>query len=145
MSALSVASVRSRIATAVSGLSGWKESRSPYSSFGRDPASVAHLGYSVGVIQTRPVGDRQRVAEGTTVKTTAAVRFLYRLRPKDQITDYDLALDAEHDLVKACMDETIRADLQVLFSEVPIREVDDAGEWFLGEVHFTCMHRMALQ
>jgi hypothetical protein len=97
------------------------------------------------MVRTLPVGDRQRAAHGTTVRSTAAIRFLYRLRPKDQLADYDLALGAEHDLVKACMDETIRTDLQVVFAEVPIREVDDAGEWFLGEVHFDCLHRMALQ
>jgi hypothetical protein len=146
MAALTVSEVRGRISTAVGGITGWAESKSPYSSFGRDPSSIAHRVYSVGMVRTQPIGDRQRVTVGTSVKTTAAVRFLFRLRPKDQVADYGQALDAEHDIIKACMDptSTTRADLQVIFAEVPIREVDDAGEWFMGEVHFDCTHLLAL-
>ena len=100
----------------------------------------------MGIVRTLALGDRQHINTGSTVKSTAAIRFLYRLRPKDQVADYGQALDAEHDIIKACMAKgsAVRADLQVIFAEVPIREVDDAGEWFMGEVHFDCTHLLAL-
>mgnify|MGYP004448467689 CR=1 FL=1 len=144
--ALSVSAVRSRLATAVGDITGFNESKTPYTAFARDPNSVAHKGFAVGMVRTVPIGDRQRVTDGMTVRSTAAVRFLYRLRPKDQITDYGTALDAEHDIIKACLaqNSTILAALQVILVDVPVREVDDSGEWFFGEVHFDCNHLLAL-
>ncbi len=147
MAHVTVSTLRTRLATAAATVAGFTEGKQPYTAFLRDPATVAHKRFAVGAISSSPVQDRQRASDGTPVRSTFRIAFYFRMRPKDQIADYGLALDAEHALIKACMAQTatLLTNTQIVFSGTPRREIDTAGEWFLGELEFICLHTLALQ
>lgn len=125
---------------------GFTISKHPYGVFGRDPAAVLHRRFAVGVPVTTAGASRQRVAVGATVVTRIAVTYVVRVRPKDQVDSYDTALDQEAEIIKAVMAETptLLAGVSILFSGVTMREIDPAGEWFIGELEFTALHVLAL-
>ncbi len=146
MAAVSVSTLRTRVATAIDAVTGFTEASQPYGIFGRDPGSVLHKRFCVGAPSTDPGGDRQRVTDGMQVNTTIAVVFTYRLSPKDQITDYGSALDAEEDLIQAVMaqNSTLWANCSIRFGSIADRRVEAAGEWFTGEIRFVISHRLPL-
>lgn len=146
MAAVDVSTLRTRIAAAVSALSGFTEGKQPYTAFLRDPGTVAHKRFAVGAITTTPAQERQRATDGTPVQSVFRIAFYFRLRPKDQIADYGAALTAEHDVIKACLAQngTLLANCQIVFNSVSRREVDTAGEWYTGEVEIRALHLLAL-
>ena len=126
-------------------VTGFSESKQPHGVFGRDPASVLHKRYAVGCPRTTTVQDRQSLSDGAIVRTTIIVTYAHRVKPKDQQTSYDNALDAEADIIKAVMaDSGTLTELQLSLVGVPTRQVDTAGEWIVGEIEFSSLHVLAL-
>ena len=143
--AISVKTIRQRVATAVDAVTSFSEAKHPMGVFGRDPASVLHKRFAVGCPRTTTVQSRQKPAEGALVRTDVLVSFAHRIKPKDQVTSYDDALDAEAEIVQAVMaDSGTLTELQLTYTGTTSRQVDPAGEWFLGEVAFTSLHLLAL-
>ncbi|HIA01386.1 MAG TPA: hypothetical protein EYN66_05675 [Myxococcales bacterium] len=142
-----VKSIRQRVQTAIDAVTGFSPSKHPYNVFGRDPASVLHKRYAVGVPRTEPAANRrQRGSVGAVCTTTIAVTYCIRVRPKDQVASYDESLDAEAEIIKAVMADTsaLKADVGISFQGVVMREVDPAGEWIIGELEFAALHVLAL-
>jgi len=146
MASLTVSDLRTRVAGLVDAVAGFSESKVPYPNFGHDPSSVSHLRFAVGATSTTPIQDRQRTTDGVTVQSSVSVLFSHRIKPKDQVVSYGDALDSEHAIIKAIMIESssMREDLQCVLSDIPRRDIDPAGEWFLGEIRFIITHRLAL-
>ena len=146
MAILSVSAVRQRVQdrinSALSG-QGWRPSRYVPELFAMDTDQIAPRMFSVGVMSTRPIGDRQRLSAGTVVETMLTVRFCWRLRGDSQLTDYGAALDAEEDLLVACMSTSL-VDLHLRLDVIPDRQVFADGNWFLGNIILRAEHRLAL-
>jgi len=146
MAVLSVAGVRQRVQdriTTVLGGQGWRHSRFVPDLFGQDTDQINPRVFAVQVGSTDPVGDRQRIQVGTVVRTQLIVRFAWRLRADNQLTDYDTALDAEEDVIAAVM-STDNTNLHIELDTIPQRTVFDDGSLFLGEIQFLTQHRLPL-
>ena len=147
MSTVSLSTIRTRIATAIGGLSGWYLSRNPLQEWGRAPNTVAHKNYAVGITScTQVTDDRQRRSpEGVMVRSTVAVRFAYRIRPKDQITSYNESFDAAQEIMRTITDRnpTTHADLQIRFNRI-IPDMADSGEYTTTTVEFDILHYLSL-
>ena len=143
--AIAVKTIRQRVSAAVDAVAGFSESKQPSGVFGRDPASVLHKRYAVGCPRTTTVRDRQTLSEGALVRTVVSVTYAHRVKPKDQQTSYDNALDAEAAIIVAVMADTgSLQELQLSLSGIPTREVDQAGEWIVGEIEFSSLHYLAM-
>lgn len=146
MSVLSVSGVRKRvqdrITTVLSG-QGWRHSRYVPDLFGQDTDQIAPRSFAVGVSSSTPVGDRQRLPVGTVVRTQLVVRFAWRLRADNQLSDYDAALDAEEDVLAAVMSTDLN-NLHIELDTIPSRTVSTDGDFFLGELQFISEHRLPL-
>lgn len=147
--ALKTSAIRQRIAAQIStslGGDGWNESRYVHDLFGSDTDHIGPKAYSVGIRSSELVGNqRLRPADGAHVATEVEVVFSWRIRGDAQKADYDAALDAENDLVKAVL-ATDRTDLSSLILDgIPARQVDDTGTWFIGTLRFGATHMYALQ
>lgn len=146
MSAVKLSSIRQRFATKISSLSGFKESRNPYDGYGRSPNTVAHKCFSVGVrTVTARDDDRQRTSAGVMSSTQVMVRYPYRIRPKDQLTAFDEALDSAQTIIEAL---TVRAtplhdNLQIRFTGLD-NELADSGEWCSITLTFSVLHYLYL-
>lgn len=146
MAVLSVAELRQRIQSRITGAlesQGWKPSRYIHDLFGRDTDQITPRAFSVGVLSTTPVGDRQRLGAGTYVSTDISVKFAWRLRGDAQVADYDQALTAEEDLLVAIMGTSL-ANLHIQLDSIPTRATAAGGQWFLGELIFRTEHRLPL-
>jgi len=143
MSTLTVSALRTRVATALAGLSGWTESRHPPGLFGRDTDSLLPGAFSVDVEDTSThSGDgRQRISEGAYVSTTVTVRWAHRLRGDAPVSDYGAALDAEASAVVAVLGVS-RADLHLTYVS-SVRDTSQEG-WLIGGIRFRALHRLAL-
>ena len=73
----------------------------------------------------------------TYVTSTARVIFAYRLRPKDIITDYDLCMDSEEDIINAVLGPV--QDLQIRYNR-STRDVSDSMEYMITTLEFTILH-----
>tara|TARA_R110001592_G_scaffold357740_1_gene661415 strand:- start:56 stop:499 length:444 start_codon:yes stop_codon:yes gene_type:complete len=145
--AATIKSLRQRVETAIDAVTGFTPAKHPYNVFGRDPASVLHKRFAVGVPRTEPVPNRrQKTADGAVCNTALGVTYCIRVKPKDQVASYDESLDAEAEIIKAVMAEStaLRADASISFAGVVMREVDPAGEWIIGEIEFTALHILDL-
>ena len=146
MSVLSVSAVRKRVQDQITtslSAQGWRVSRFVPELFARDTDQIAPRMFSVGVLSTRPIGDRQRVTTGTVVETMLSVRFCWRLRADNQVQDYDSGLDAEEDLCAAVMSTSL-INLHLRLDLIPDRQVFGDGNWFLGNLIFRAQHRIPL-
>ncbi len=141
---VSVSSIRSRLATRIETLSGWKQSPFRFEAFGLDPSSIAHLAFAVGMGKTEAMPSRQRRDVGVDCKTPFTIRFTARVRPKDAPASVDEALDAAQTLVNEVMvvDPTWPADFQILFVSSEHTALDD---FIRHDVIFTAYHLLALQ
>jgi hypothetical protein len=147
MATVALSTIRTRIATAIDDLEGWYESRNPLQEWGRAPNTVAHKNFSVGITAcTQVQDDRQRRSpEGVMVRTTAAVRFAFRIRPKDQTASYGESLDAAQQIMRTITDRTTatHADLQIRFNRI-ILDMADSGEYTTHTVEFDILHYLSL-
>ena len=146
MAAVSLSTIRGRFATAIGAIAGMTQSRNPFGRFGYNPNSVAHLRFACGVVSCHRIdGDRQKMAQGVFCHTIMAVRFAYRLRPKDQITSYDEAFNQAEDVIQALTNRTsaVYANLQIFFDEL-LHDITDSGEYIIFTVRFLIFHYLPL-
>jgi hypothetical protein len=146
MSAVNLSAIRSRFADKVSSLDGFHESRNPFDGYGRSPNTVSHKLFSIGVgrVESRD-DDRQRRGVGVMSQSEILVRFIYRVRPKDQLDSYDESLDVAQEVIEAL---TIRSaplhdDLQIRFMGLD-NELSDSGEWLTFTLNFSVLHYLYL-
>lgn len=149
MAAQTRTQVRTLVAGRLGALSGWTQSRIAYDGFGRDPDSVLHKGYAVGLGETRDrreSGYRGRPAEGLLTDTVVLVAYGYRLVPKDQVASRDLAETAGQELVNQLMayGAAWPGDLKVRLESVT-SEVTASGDWYIGTQSYTVTHTLPLQ
>ena len=138
--------IRTRFADKIKTISGFTESRNPYDDFNRNPNTVAQMRFSVGIGDIEAMEDqRENVSVGVLCNTTVQVKFPYRLRPKDQITDYGLALDKAQELIKGLTNRAapLHTGLQIFFSSLS-NEITDSGEYILQTLSFNVLHSISL-
>ena len=143
-----IKSLRQRVETAIDAVAGWSVAKHPYNVFGRDPSSVLDHRFAVGCPNTLPVpGRRQKTAQGAVCNTVIAVTYAFRIRPKDQVASYDDSLDAEAEIIKAVMADTValKTDASISFTGATSREVQPAGEWIVSDLEFSALHVLALE
>lgn len=134
--ASSFAQVRQAIKTKVETVAGFKLVPLPPSYFRRIQNTIAHKGFTVDMPTSSDEGERMR--RGLTyVTSTARVIFAFRLRPKDIITDYDLCMDAEEDIINAVLG-TVQ-DMQIRYNR-STRDVSDSMEYMITTLEFTILH-----
>ena len=134
--ASSFAQVRQAIKTKVQTVAGFKLVPFPASYFRRVQTTMAHNGFTVDMPSSSDEGERMR--RGLTyVTSTARVIFAYRLRPKDIITDYDLCMDSEEDIINAVLGPV--QDLQIRYNR-STRDVSDSMEYMITTLEFTILH-----
>lgn len=134
--ASSFAQVRQAIKTKVETVAGFKLVPFPPSYFRRVQNTMAHKGFTVDMPSSSDEGERMR--RGLTyVTSTARVIFAYRLRPKDIITDYDLCMDSEEDIINAVLGPV--QDLQIRYNR-STRDVSDSMEYMITTLEFTILH-----
>lgn len=137
----SFAQVRALIAAKVDALAGFNLVKMPPQYFGRVANTLAHKGFSVDIRSSQDSGERQRRA-GPMMQSTVTVSFAFRLRPKDMYpTDYDAALDAEADVVRACL-SSYNADIQVRYIR-STRVVQQTLEYAIHTLEFTVLHTLS--
>lgn len=147
MSTVQLSTIRSRIATAISSITGTKLSPLPYEAFGRTTNSIAHKAFAVGIGGSDAADDRQRSTEGAMMSTDVFVTMAYRIRPLDQLTDIDNALNFENDIIKKVLDRTNTTLYQNLHIKLVSsqRQLTDSGEYMLSTLSFESLHFIPLQ
>lgn len=136
----SFAQVRSLIAAKVDALSGFNLVKMPPQYFGRVQNTLAHKGFTVDVRSSQDSGERQRRI-GPMLQSIVMVSFAYRLRPKDMYpTDYDAALDAEGDVIRACL-TSYSTDIQVRYVR-STRVVQQSLEYAIHNIEFSVLHTL---
>ena len=144
--ALSLSQLRQAVATQISGIEGFTESRIPPDYFGRNENTVAHLRFAVQMQTSSQANERQRRAVGCMMETNLRVKFAYRLRPKDAYpTDHDLGLDAEESVIKAVLAsyEGIRNEVQIRYDRT-VRDITDSTEYMLFDIEFNTFHTISI-
>lgn len=137
----SFAQVRSLIAAKVDALVGFNLVKMPPQYFGRVANTLAHKGFTVDIRSSQDSGERQRRA-GPMMQSIVTVSFAYRLRPKDMYpTDYDAALDAEADVIRACL-SSYNADIQIRYVR-STRVVQQTLEYAIHNIEFTVLHTLS--
>jgi hypothetical protein len=137
----SFAQVRSLIAAKVDALSGFNLVKMPPQYFGRVANTLAHKGFTVDVKSSQDSGERQRRV-GPMMQSIVNVSFAYRLRPKDMYpTDYDAALDAEEDVIRACL-SSYTADIQIRYVR-STRVVQQTLEYAIHNIEFSVLHTLS--
>lgn len=146
MSAVSISTIRQRFATAVQSLDGFHELRNPFDGYGRSPNTVANLGFAVGVrnVSTRD-DSRQRQSVGVMCETELFVRFIFRIRPKDQLTSLDEGFDNVETVVRTLTNRStpLHDDLQIRFMGFD-NELSDSGEYAIFTLSFNIIHYLSL-
>lgn len=140
------ATVRRAILEAVAGAGGgtevWRPSVFLPSIEGAELDGSMHRSVSVEIAETapHPREGRQRVADGMLVQHVVLVRWAYRIRGDAVSSDYDAALDAEQQLVRALVAISVE---HVLVARLQRRLV--AEGWLLGTVTLSVTGRYPLQ
>ena len=147
MSGVQFSTIRQRFATAVSSLDGFHELRNPYDGYGRSPNTVANLGFAVGIrnVTTRD-DDRQRQSVGVMCETEMFVRFIFRIRPKDQLTSLDEGFDQVETVVRTLTNRStpLHDNLQIRFTGFD-NELSDSGEYAIYTLTFNILHYISLE
>jgi len=146
MAAVNLSIIRSRFADKISSLTGFNESRNPFDGYGRSPNTVSHKLFMVGVGGVRArEDDRQKRFIGVMSQTEILVRFIYRIRPKDQIESYDDGLNAAQEVIEALTNRSspLHDDLQIRFMGLD-NELSDSGEWLTFTLNFSVLHYLYL-
>lgn len=146
MSTVTPSAIRQSIASTLSGLSGWSESRWVFDFMAWDPDGEIHKTFAVGIGATDPTaptgGRRKTVVEA---ETEVRVRYLWRIRGDAAVDDYDAALDGGDALLvaihKAWPEYTHAIFRGVLPRSVP-PELE--GRYFVGEIRIGVKHALAL-
>tara|TARA_A100001011_G_scaffold392231_1_gene479370 strand:+ start:1331 stop:1768 length:438 start_codon:yes stop_codon:yes gene_type:complete len=135
------AQLRAAITTKVSGVTGFNLTRFPPGYFARMQNTIAHKAFLVNIRTSQDAPERQRRA-GIYLNTTVIVEFAFRLRPKDVYpTDYDAALDAEEDVIRAVLSSFsgVQAGIEIRYNRSS-RLVVDSLEYQIHTLEFTARH-----
>jgi hypothetical protein len=127
-------------------LDGYDESRNPYDGYGRSPNTIAHQRFSVGIRGvTSRTDDRQRESDGVMTETEVFVRYPFRIRPKDQVSSYDLALSSAESVIKKITNRSspLHDNLQIRWRGLD-NELADSGEWVSIIITFIVLHYISL-
>lgn len=145
MSTVSFSAIRSRFATKVATLSGFTISRNPFDDFNRNPNGVAHKRASIGVSMVARSDQRQTRSVGVLCESVVVVKYPYRLRPKDQVLDFDNSMDSVEEVIKACTVRSapLHTNLQIFFNNA-VHDITDSGEYIINTLNFTVLHTIAL-
>lgn len=146
MSAVSLATIRARFATEILTLSGFTQSRNPFDGYGRQPNTVAHKRFSIGITSVvARDDDRQRSSVGCMCDTEVVVRYPFRIRPKDQVTSFDEALTSAESIIKKLVPRSapLHSDLTIRFSSID-NQLSDTGEYMSVSILFTVLHYITL-
>ena len=146
MATVTLSAIRTRFATAVTSITGMTESRNPFEDVIRAPQRVAQKRFWVGITSAIASEDgRQSTTVGAQMETTVSVKFAYRLRPKDQVTDYGEALDqAEPVIAKlTARGAPLSTDLQIRFSQLTT-DITASGEYIIPTAEFSVLHFLPL-
>lgn len=146
MSSVAISTIRQRFATAISSIDGFHELRNPFDGYGRSPNTVANLGFAIGIrgLTTRD-DSRQRIGVGVMSETEIFVRFIVRIRPKDQIISLDEGFDHVETVVRTITNRSnpLHNDLQIRFSGFD-NEMSDSGEYVIFTLSFNIIHFLSL-
>lgn len=141
--ALKFSEIRSALTSQISSLSGFHLSKMLPDYFGRTRESIVHKSFTVSLSITNEVSaERQRRAIGVYAETQAQIKFAYRLRPMDIYpTDYDLALDAEEDVINKCLLSyaAIKPEIQIRYNNSN-RVASESQEYMIHTLNFTILH-----
>jgi len=143
---VSLSTIRQRFATQLSTLSGFSESRNPYDGYGRSPNTVAHKRFMVGIQSvTSRDDDRQRRGVGVMSSTIVGVKYIFRIRPKDQLISFDDGLDSAQTVINSITDRSLplHDNLQIRFGGMD-NELSDSGEWMSIILTFEVLHYLYL-
>jgi hypothetical protein len=141
-----LSTIRQRFATKIATLDGFEQSRNPFDGYGRSPNTVAHKRFMVGIQGvTARDDDRQRRGVGVMSTTQVAVRYAYRIRPKDQLDSFDDGLDSAQTVIEAITNRSIplHDHLQIRFTGMD-NELSDSGEWMSITLTFEVIHYLYL-
>tara|TARA_Y100000114_G_scaffold138143_1_gene140917 strand:+ start:76 stop:513 length:438 start_codon:yes stop_codon:yes gene_type:complete len=133
--------LRAAVATKVAGVSGFKLTRFPPGYFARMQNTIAHKAFLVNLRSSQDAPERQRRA-GIYLNTTVEVEFAFRLRPKDVYpTDYDTALNAEEDVIRAVLSSYngVQPGVEIRYNRSS-RQVVDTLEYQIHNIEFTARH-----
>ena len=141
---LSLQQLRSGIATQILGITGFTLSKHLPDYFGRQQNTIAHRSFavSIGLVSASP--ERQRRPSFVYVETSVLVSFAYRLRPLDAYpTDYDLALDAERQVIEKVLGSyaSIQNEIQIRFVSSS-REATESNEYMIHSLEFIARHTL---
>ena len=140
---LSFADIRAAFASQISTLSGFTLSRQLPDYFGRTRESVIHKSFSVSIPTSNQFSaERQRRGVGVYAETSVQIKFAYRLRPLDVYpTDYDLALNAEEQVINKCLSSyaSISPEVQVRYLQSS-RVATDSQEYMIHTIDFIVLH-----
>lgn len=143
---VSLSTIRQRFATQIATLSGFTESRNPYDGYGRSPNTVAHKRFMVGIQSvTSRDDDRQRRGVGVMTSTMVGVKYIFRIRPKDQLESFDDGLDSAQTVINAITKRStpLHDELQIRFGGMD-NELSDSGEWMSIILSFEVLHYLYL-
>lgn len=146
MASIKLSTIRERFTNAIDDISGMIKTYLPYDVFGRTPNSIAHKAYSVGIGGSNANDERQRASTGCLLSTDVDVKMSYRIRPLDQLTDVDAAMDLENDIIIAILDRTngnLYPNLHIRF-ESSQRAMTDSGEYMISTLQFQTLHYIPL-
>ncbi len=145
MANVSLSTIRSRFATKLQTLAGFTISRNPFDDFNRNPNGVAHKRASVGIQMVAREDQREAIGTGLICNTQVVVKYPFRLRPKDQVLDYDNALDSVEEVIAACTERAapLHSNLQIFFLQA-LHDITDSGEFIINTLNFAVIHTIDL-
>lgn len=138
--------IRSRFAQKMKSLSGFTESRNPFDDFNRFPNAIAQKRFAVGIGPIEALEEqRESSLTGLICQTQVQIKYPYRLRPKDQLTDYDLSMDTAQEVIRGCTNRSppLHTNLQIFFRQME-HEITDSGEYIITTLQFTVLHQISL-
>ncbi len=146
MSTVSFSTIRDRFSDAIGTISGFSLSRNPFDGYGRSPNSVAHQRYAVGIQNSAArTDDRQRLSTGIMSDTSVMVTYPFRIRPKDQVSSYDDALDSAESVIQKIVNRSspLHDNLTIRYTGMD-NELSDAGEYIRISLTFNILHYLPL-
>lgn len=136
----------SAVATAITGVSGWRQSTLPYELFPDQTAqTVPDKTFSIGVPRTQWAGPEEHPRrrpdnQGGLVNTELRVRWVCRLRADNAARDYGLSFEEEDRIVSAVL--AISERPVHIWADNASRRVSPTGTWIEGDITFVAQHRL---
>lgn len=140
---LKFSEIRSALSSQITTITGFHLSKQLPDYFGRTRETIAHKSFTVSIAITNEFNaERQRRGVGVYAETQAQIKFAFRLRPLDVYpTDYDLALDAEEQIINKCLSSyaSIKPEVQIRYNSSN-RVASESQEYMIHTITFTILH-----